>query len=534
MKKAAIILGVVAAAGVGGHYMLWQQHSAAVSNGLEQAVAHANKKQKNVTFTLNYDEKSSRGYPADASVRYVNPSLRIESANDTAPMVDLVALKGDLLLTSDYLANKVTADMTGVLETNGTLQQQPFAYTTAWEGVSSCSVTLSDSPLTFVTRTHKLDSAKNVQDFVRALSAASCDTNGITVHDVAKAKDIARIDSQQITLESEAQNAPNHRIDVSFAMKGAEYMTNQSDAMRDFRAALEPLSDEQESYFKVAERYDLPVLDASYAGKQNIVFEASYTGPLDEKEMEDAASMGIDVTRFDVESDLYAMQMPFRLDMETHDGAKKFFIRHAGNTSYKEKFTTGINTSVEHLVTILHSPELVVDDATRAAYKRLTADALLAAVPDFKRLGTLSTIANLDISKDSGTVKIENFGFKTTPFDVTVAGTGAMQEKTVDAQILCRNCDNLITTMVNYANNVQQLLVLLEPDMQLYIVNDAARQALIDFIMQYDTDNVTETTLITVKSDASGQVMVSGTPMMEVVMAAMQQLQPHFQAMMPR
>ncbi len=544
MKIALVIIGLVIAALAGGHYVLWQQHSKIVAATAEQLIVTANQQVGSEHITFTYNEKKTGGYPMDVTVSYTNPTLTIasefyEGRDDWdaqgVPQIEHIALDGELIVRNDYLSNRSASEMRGTINMAGVYYNSPVSYKVTWDDVAMCDMTLTGTPMDFVTKRHAIESAETMEQKIRALRGLSCQSDNILFQDTASNTTIVAIDKQHIAFTSKPSSQSDaHILGLDMTMEGATFATSQTETLRDLRAVFEPLNDKQASYFALAEKHPIPFLDASYGGKQNIRFKGTYEGPISEEIINKTdGNFALDIDVFDIENDIYDMSFPVEVTIATRGNEiPDMRIRHDGTTSYKPAFKKMVDESIAGILAIAHSPELQVDDATRAKLKGLTAPMLQSIIPDWSAWGDFVTAANLDTNK--GDVTIDKVGFNANPFGLTVSGKGNVMKKQMDATLECRHCDTLISSITEYANNVQSLVATFEPTAQTFPVTDAARDALIGFIKQYDTDKADDTTTITFKSDASGAITISGQPAATVMFSAMTQLAPHFQPVLPQ
>lgn len=533
MKILGVLVGLVMAAAIGGHYVLWQQHSEALALGMEHAIANVNNKKGNEHIRFSYDSKSEGGYPLQATISYVNPVLTIDSEFyetsdfDEMPSTSFftkLALDGEMVIRSQYLQNRTAAEFEGVLSAVGEEYEKPAEYTMSWDGASSCAVTLADSPISFITQEHQLDSADTFEDYLRAIATLDCESNNVNIHDVIAKKDVATWDKQSIKLTSAPSTLPdNHVVGMDFVMKDAEFFTDQSAMIEEFRMMYEPLTDKQRSYYELAIKHPLPLLDNTHSGKQDIIFKGSYDGVLEEDELEEYDfSTKLNIEQFTVNNALYSITLPANIKYQSDSGKTVLDVSHKGSIEYKPLYDELAAKTVDAIMAIIHSPDLKVNDDMRAQLAEIDRDTVSALIPPMVELGAFKTFASFRGSEVDGSVIIENAGFENNSYGVSIKGEGNTYQNKADATIICRNCADMLRGMMGYANHLQQVVSVLDVPMSGIAIDENVQDAIIALLQKYDVDTQPETLTLTVKGDGTGNMLLSGQPFIMVMMDALQ------------
>ncbi len=535
MKKTGIIVGVLALAIVGGHYLLWKRQVAALGNAIEGVARQGG---GNETITFTYLRRQAGGYPWDAEVTYVNPAVTIvskeppaggETPAGSAPLaVSSARLDGNLSVRHGVILATGAVETTGVFHLSGKQDGAAFAYASGATGPSLCKVKLSDSPFAFITGRASIAAARSPRDYLRALSHLECSASGITVQDELLNTPVASIASQHLAVDSvPAASSGQYRVNVALSVADMLLTSNNSSAF----LKLEPLLGVQDeasvkSLQHLVQKHPIPWFDAAKAGKQSLRFSGEYEGSLDQP----APPLRLNVKELTLRNDFYSLSWPFSVELSA---AKDMVVHHHGTVTFTDASDKNVAESVDALLAIVKDDELVVADDLRAKLRALDAGAVHGLLPPMAPLKEIKTDADVKVTTAATQVTVDSLGFSSALFGLNVKGSGALRQGTMEGALTCSFCDTLVTRLSHYTNDLTSVLGSLEGRPPRFTFPEDAAHAVASLLHEYDTDQNPDTLTITVKKDAGGNMTISGKDAGMAMMGAAAKLAPYFPSLMP-
>jgi hypothetical protein len=278
------------------------------------------------------------------------------------------------------------------------------------------------------------------------------------------------------------------------------------------------------------DKHPIAWFDASLAGKQNMALKGEYEGSLDAP----APPFRVSVTELSVSNNFYTMSWPFTLEVAA---GNNITLRHQGELTHTEAFDKVARDSITALLAITQEETLPVDPMLQEKLQLLNPDAVYGIIPPLAPAGKIGTQANVVVAGEGAkTVTIEGVGLNTALFGITGKGSGTIgsDDANINGEIVCTQCDVLITRLAHYANDVSSIMATLEGRPQMVMVTEAAAKAVVDFLNGYDADEAPETLTIKLTTAEDRKLLISGKELGMVMIDGISKLAPHFQQLMPQ
>lgn len=558
MKKSVIIGAAAVVVVAAGGYTAWWYNQADV---IKQNVvawfskANASEEAKNGNFSAAYDDIAIDGFPSFPRIAIVNPNfiytphaarkilfpMEEQPAAETAAteqekLKDEWKIDGKILIESNALKHQYSISGDGV--PSGVFRDSQGEIT--WKGNSNqwkvAVVTdgTQDEHLMVGLNLSNPEEVEKVLESVRHFEF-SLDTP-IEMKNTANDEVLLNVDEMHTIFNINAPNQPQREMSGQMMVKGAYVSEDYQKAQNRFYAQFYGLSEQtmQDMTFETFSNTE--------AGKQDMDVAFDISIPKDFDAGKDG-DMKISIPSFKLKNDFYNINMPFNLTYQKKADQVNSALKLDGKLNYSPKLAESLQKNAQKFVDGAFEGGSAVTMALLGLDKKPDPEAfsqqLQKVIPDFEKVGDINILIDGGFKGNvvennpapAGDVEIRNIEIGHNLWALKASGKVTLPETRSDLAILCRDCDLMIDNLLVFARDAQDMAMLLNKDYKPFPITEQLIADVKNFSRTLGKSDNGKDVHITVVSDGTGKISISGKPLEEVTALAMQTFLPYMMQM---
>lgn len=559
MKKSVIIGAAAVAIVAGGGYTAWWYQQADV---IKQNVvawfskANASEEAKNGNFRAAYDDIAVDGFPAFPRIAIVNPSFiytphaarKILFPTEEQPAAETAVPEEDKLKDEWKIDGKI------LIESNALKHH----YSISGEGVPSGVFRDSQGEIPWKGNSNKWNVAvvtdgtqdehlmvgldlSNPEEVEKVLESVrhfefSLDTP-VEMKNTETEEKLLSLDEMHTIFNINGPNEPQREISGQMMFKGAYVSDEYQKAQNRFYAQFYGISEEAIENMSFGEAFS-----NADAGKQDMDVAFDISIPKDFDASKDG-DMKINISSLKLKNDFYNINMPFNLTYQKKADQVNSALKLDGKLNYSPKLAEALQKNAQKFVDGAFEGGSALTMAVLGMNKKPDPEAfsqqLQKVIPDFEKVGDINILIDGGFKGNvvennpapAGDIEIRNIEIGHNLWALKTSGKVTLPETRSDLAILCRDCDLMIDNLLVFARDAQDLAMLLNKEYQPYPITDQLIADVKGFSRTLGKSDNGKDVHITVVSDGTGKISISGKPLEEVTALAMQTFLPYMMQM---
>lgn len=547
-------LAVVILLGLGAYFFQWNRQAEAYKAVLLQQIEkiNAGPEAENVDFTIAYDSVGVSGFPFAHRVELNNPKVTSKftfgallqwiggqgipagQSDDNTPIEDVFSLDGTLSAGINYLAASADLSIDGMLTGQDTIMGETIAWEMHRDGPASCRIDFRSQATMALIKTYMLGKPVPTEELTRYLSSVRCD---------APAQQVLRAGSDEVLASSGDTVIAVTDIDLTDREKISLHFIAQlpdasiRDAYSKFYSSIGSGLPPSQYVLNPLEQYDV-------VGPQSMAVDMVFTmrDPGLASKLENGADGAqtvqsnpeyvlMDLKEFSLSNKLYNIKSPMFIEMEKQGENMTLKLRSNAENKMETDFDLAVGAALSEG---LKDPALsqqfsaVFPDASSEEGQAFVQEVL----PHFSGFGVMKVNTDVEASVNmtspatSGGITVRALDFVTDVYSLKTNGSFDFSKTEGLANIECLQCDKMVADMVEYNNRFQRALVTIDSTHRPTIISPEFYEGIMLFLRGLNTGKDQDNISMAVVSDGQGNVTVSGKPVFQVMMEAMQLFQP--------
>lgn len=551
MSKPVIAVFAVVAIAAGGYTAFWFKKADEFKNSVIQSAVALNEKAKPLlkgADAIRYESVVASGFPFGLTLTINKPivTLPVDAIMRALPKetfegqvpegfswIEEISYVDGISLSRDLLGSKhtvvINGDRVGKSVVNG---QVRHAISSSSSSPLVCNLVTEPSGFLAMSPIFK-----DAASFTANFHSADCGISGLSVKDTTSGGLLASADKYYISFG-----------DVVIGGKRATTFKFQSSGVK-YTPAIDAVFND---YLHIAsEASGMPMKDLPYSfsefGDSSANIDVAYNGPSTEAGFSDKQlKFSFDVNAFDFHSNLFHWEQYIHVATEPQGTDRKAIINMHSKANVSERYDQMLATQVRDFFAELAKTEGKSGKNLMVATKVATLgspDALVVNVlPRFHPLGDMVFDVNANLEGPNDTINFFTQGHGTlSAIDILTAPYGlkttaaysgskgkALPSGNIDFN--CINCDALIDDAGNYITRFTAYLSALEPEKKVVLPTKELYdgiKAFVHSIALNSEDKAAKDLHFNIVMKDTGDVTISGKPVMEAMQAYMTFIVPH-------
>ncbi len=553
MSKPVIAVLALAAVAAGGYTVLWNKEAAHLKDVAASMVAQTNEAAKPLMKTgelIHVDGYETSGFPFAITVNAKNPTISIpvdalfrikdqDEGKTTVPAdfswIEEINYAQGISFSADAMGSKFT------LAFNGDHTQKSIVN----GKVRNAFVMSSDSPMLLKLETSSLGlfslpQFKDAETFAKVFHTASISSNHVTIKDLNNNAVIGTSGIANFSIHNKV-DAGTRSASIKFEANGSKYTKDADPLFTSYLALIGEVIGKtpQKLPYSISELNDSSYnIDIAYVGPDN------FSGFTDSK-----VKARFDVNAFDVKSPLINTETMLHASTEALNNERKILLNmHIGaNVSerYEQVLRDQFKTALEELANTQGKSGKELEVAQSMAKLGSPSEIVNTLLPKFHALGDMSY--DMDINAQGpldpkafvsqAHYEVNAFNILSTPYGIKlklqVDGMKPNKTPTGNLTLACLNCDAMIDDASNYVNRFLNYMDAMTPEKKTVHASQAfydGVKAFLHSIALNGKDPAAKDLNITAEMKNTGDISVSGKPIMEVMQSYMTNIAPNLPA----
>lgn len=529
-KRVTVILAALAA---GGYSAVWFRHADQTKTAVADALAASEAKHPGVK--IRYDAIAVGGFPLTFVTRVTNPRLEMDyaafSASADAGEKETAALTGEVVLTADYWHRRFSLEFNGVAEGRSEAADTPLR----WSGKATqgdCSVTVTRDADISMFSAGVFANFKDPAALFKNVESIRCHGDPVEIVNKENGDILLRGGTQVFSLSGVREDQ-----DKVIRVDGALHLADMEvgDQWYEWRNALT-----RAIHPGVADVGMLPVHGHQAVGKQNTEIKLSYRGPMRFRQTEDS-DLELHVPVLSIRNDLYTFSSPFSLRLVTKGKQVTGDISLEGDGTYAAAMDDLVDRSADTAIEALYAGKM---PGFEAAFGKITEkisagdfkNRIRGVTPALGSFGTFTTAlqASFKGSEDerfhrlSGEANVSKLTLKLGKYGFSATGSLMTAPRRGEATLRCHECRDTLEKLLVFTVNLQRLVSLFNPVIPMIPEDEGFKAAVIGFVnsLSQPAEDAAGDRLVHISDSGNGRIIVSGRPLEEVMMLAIQHFAP--------
>ncbi len=284
------------------------------------------------------------------------------------------------------------------------------------------------------------------------------------------------------------------------------------------------------------------LFSSSKAGKQDV--DIAYT--LSASRNLDFAKDGevdLNIASMRFKNDFYDISLPLAFTYQRKDNQVNSTWKLDGSMQYSQGFGESLQAQADQVAQQLFSGGNAIALAVMGVSTAPDPEAFKAKVatliPAFDKVGPIKLVIDGGFKGQvvpgnpapAGTLNVTDINLSHSLWGLDVKGDMVVPENKANMTILCTKCDTLVTDLLTYIRNGQELAAMLNKDYVVFPITEKLIADVKNFIRTIGKGESAEDVTITVVSDGAGSILVSDKPFPEVQSLALQTFLPYMMQM---
>ncbi len=471
MKKKLLILPLIAA-GIGAHYFAWNTQTTKLADGMTKQIEKLNVD----GYQIAYDARKISGYPAKSVVTFTKPTLK--SANGT------VLIEGDLTFEAGLLGDKIEMIANGAIIVN----DGDSSYKVTSKNGLKCSVA-ADSIVDFIAANENIKQG-NFAEVAKNIRHVGCKIEDFALNESEKT--FATAKSYNMSFNSSPASGTTKMVDFSVQMEDFE-MNDSASFARNIGGG---------------EYGDWINLNYKNLGKQDFVMSGGAVF-----DSANSNNFQFNMREFKVSNDLYDIDFPLEINNDA-----EIKIAHTGTFNFNEKFDAANIEIAKNLLADIKAGKdnsLISNEIAEKIKGGAIDEAIfINSIPQLQKYSKIQTYVNMNGAFAEMKGKFDKIGFSTPLF--ALIASGETSAGNAEIEVNCQNCETLVKTFANYANDVAKMLHATGEMENAQIFSNESVDGVIKLLSDYDSNNNDKD--VTWKISKKGEVVTISDKKMEQFM----------------
>lgn len=520
----------------------WFIQAGKVKNSIERAIAEFNP----AMGSWAADDIQVSGFPTDMVITLTNPKATLytqqfmpslykhlsaglgNSAGVLAPptfpnSTVAIALDGTITISVNALSNHFLYQSHGTTSFSTTDGANTISTRIEQDGTTKCSLNFEGSPASFFSRSWDMTALFN-KDSDMPFRNFECVVPSYIAVDAYSGKPLFSQEASSWRASFNPQNERNH-VALYVNMPGSEIFPAGDESYRKLMPLLLPTE------------YQLPMHAMSAYGKMSMLLDLEAEGHADDNKIT-SAPFNINIKEYRFENAFNKSLGHLVLHSTPKDGDIAITIDTSNIAEFSEKQPEYAKLVLADAIEELHNipttdqpPSGFVHTMQNRPKEELM-EIGLDILPNVSLMGTFTNIIKANFTgnetKRTGKLALSDLQLTSRDFGITGNGTGEMPPgqilPTINANLTCRNCLNMIDTLHGYLNRLERGLLRLEPTLAGQIALQPDMVNWIKFVLgNVGVSNVNSPNDLefAISGDANN-IQINGKSMMEIMALASQ------------
>jgi hypothetical protein len=549
--RIVIGIAVVVLLGLGAYFFQWNKQAEIYKSVLLQHIEtiNAGPEADNVDFTIAYESIGVSGFPFAHRVELVNPKVTSKFTfgallqwlegkgvpagqnNDDTPIEDVFSLDGTLTAGINYLSSSGEMEMDGMLTGQDTIMGETIAWEMHRDGPATCRIDFLSKASWALVQTYMLGKPVPAEEFTRYLNSVRCNV---------PAQKVIRAGSDELLASSGDAVMAVTDIDLTDREKISLHLITSipdasiRDAYAKFYGSIGSGLPPSQYQLNPLEQFDV-------VGAQSMSIDLLFTmrdPGLASKLQNGVESVAnnpeyvlFDMKDFSLSNKLYSLKIPMFLEMDKQEDTMTLKLRSNAENKVENEFDLAVGTAISEG---LKDP--VLAQQFSAVFPEASSEEaqafVLEVLPHLSGFGAIKTNTDIEASMSatspaaSGGVTVRALDFLTDVYSLKIQGSYDLSKTEGLANIECLQCDKMVADMVEYNNRFQRALVAIDTTHRPTIISPEFYEGIMLFLRGLNTGKDQDNITMAVVSDGQGNITISGKPVFQVMMEAMQLFQP--------
>lgn len=544
--RIVLILAVILAALTGGYFYQWQKQAEvlkALATSRIEAL-NAGPEAEGFEISLSYKDMNVGGFPFSHRITLVSPVLEsnyslagihslIREGGEAAvapgekePLVSTLSLDGDLSLSINYLSTSTDFIMNGGLTGEDTLMGDSLRWKMERAGPVTCSVDFRSSAMTPMFRTFVLGKPMEGEELLKHLDSLSCAAGEQRIIRQDDQQPLANLSASTFTVKDIIINGEGgeNRLHFIADMPKMEAYDAYQGFYGSFGSGVRP------SEYKLS-----PLKSFELVGAQSLAIDVLFRM----QKPDGLSSPGqpknilLDMKQFKMANKLWQFDYPLYLSVDDQSDGVNFVVRYHGKGKIEPAFDMAAQEALsgENFDPSLESSlAIAFPEAEPEEVRSFISDLL----PRASGFGNFSMDVDMEgsaatqggLPSGAGGITVRALNFLSDVYSLKMQGSYEAGKNEGMLTIDCLQCEKLVADAVEYNNRVQKAYGSVNPSHMAMTITTEMYESIMTFLKGLNIGKSEDDITISVVSNGQGSVTISNKPMLEVMMQAMQVMQP--------
>lgn len=549
----AIVLVLIALA----YSFLWFRHAGETEKQMAALLDSLSGEQAQAAgVSITYDGISVGGFPFEFVTHITNPKVSIDSAKliqnigtmkglptppalGDVPMLDTTQLKGEVQISANYFTRTLGFAIDATSEGESHVGGKTMHWANKNGGQANCKVTLGPDANMSMLQKSVLAPFDNVEALVKSFRSINCLADPMEITNTDSDSMLYRGGEQLFSVSFEEMGANDVHINALLTSNDLEISDDWKAWMDNIMQVVNPRG------FNAGV---LPINSYEATGKQNTEVKLSYRGPVNFENLQNS-EIELHIPTFKISNNLYSISYPINFNLSKKGEQVTGDISINGSATYDPAIDEYADKTVDQAVASMFStdangnPHPLSPILGAADQESLTKNikAVLPAFGSFKTWNStveasFKSTENKELHQTNGEATIRSIAMRFGDYGLSATGSASFMPPRGEISLRCHKCHDTMDKLVIFASNLQKLVALVSPGVPPLPEGIAFRDAIAGFVESISTpaDDMKDDRVILISNSGNGETVISGKPMQEVTMQAMQTLMPFFMPQQPQ
>lgn len=532
---------------------LWYRHASQTEASARKTLEAINGDQG---VSIAYDALEVSGYPFEFAVHMSNPRLTMDTAklrtaffpgeseasSDTpgapADGIETVMIDGEAVMTVNYFTRSVGLRVKGVSHgKSGEKETGLGAWKSSEESEVSCTVTLTSQANMSIFDENAFALLQQPGTLAQHFKSMDCLADPLEIVSEEKGDMLYRAGEQLFSVSIAPASADAIEANLALVSNDMEVSDDWRERMKLWLAGLRdgslPIS-------------ALPMQSYAAVGKQNAEIRARYFGPGDLNRLGESNRMELEFSSFRIANDLYEMNIPLHFSVTRNGDQLTGSLTVDGKAAYSPEIDRYAGKTAELMAQSVYADiaaSPLQHDRPSESEKQSIERSIAALIPAF---GTFKTARLTVDSSFKGTVNpqmlttggemtLNNLELLMGDYGFSATGNALLSPPRAEVSIRCHACDETVDKLVLYLTELRRMIALIDPMTPSMPEGKPFRQAVAGLIekLSVPAEDKPEDRVILISSSGAGEPVISGKPMHEVMVMAMETFVPFLEQIAP-